>query len=213
MSEVPFDADAALEYSTELYKKRDKPTVEEYADATGLDDFEPVIEDEIARMFRVLLRLTKPKHILEIGMSIGFSTTTLAKVAKEYGGNVLSIEVNDEIIPVAEEAFKREGVADVVKVVHGDAKEILANMKDASYDLVFQDSSKRLYPVMLDDMIRVLKKGGLLLVDDTLFPVMHEGEWDESDEAIHRFNKAIAAGELESTILPIGEGLTVGVKL
>lgn len=213
MKGVPFDVDEALKYSTELYKKRDKPTVEEYAEATGLEDFEPVIEDEIARMFRVLLRLKKPKHILEIGMSIGFSTTTLAKVAKEYGGNVFSIEVNEEIIPVAEEAFRREGVADVIKVIHGDAREILTRMRDDSYDIVFQDSSKQLYPVMLDDMIRVLKRGGLLLVDDTLFPVIHDGEWSESDEAIDRFNEAVADGELESTILPIGEGLTVGVKL
>lgn len=213
MTEVPFDADAALEYSTGIYSDRDRPTVQEYAEATGLDEFEPVIEDEIARMFRVLLRLAKPKRILEIGMSIGFSTTTLAKVASEYGGRVTSIEMNEDIIPVAKEAFKREGVEEVIEVIHGDAEEVLKKLETESFDLVFQDSSKRLYPVMLDDMIRVLKKGGLILVDDTLFPVMHAGEWSVSDEAIDRFNRAVAARELESTILPIGEGLTIAVKL
>lgn len=213
MSEVPFDADEALAYSTELYREKDKPTVDEYAETTGMDDFEPVIEDEIGRMFRVLLRLTKPKRILEIGMSIGFSTATLAKVAKEYGGKVISIEMNEEIIPVAESAFEREGVEDVVEIIRGDAKEVLAKMKDESFDLVFQDSSKRLYPVMLADTIRVLKTGGLFLVDDTLFPVIHASQWNESDEAIDRFNKAVVSSQLESTILPIGEGLTVAVKL
>jgi predicted O-methyltransferase YrrM len=96
----------------------------------------------------------------------------------------------------------------------GDAIEVIQEMESDSFDVVFQDSTKRGYPVMLEDCIRVLRKGGLLLVDDTLFPVIRPPkDWSESDKAIDRFNRDLVELSVESTILPIGEGCTIAVKL
>ncbi|KXH75661.1 MAG: hypothetical protein AM326_08820 [Candidatus Thorarchaeota archaeon SMTZ-45] len=214
MSEVPFDCQKALDYVDEIYKETDRPRMQDYAEATGLESFEPVIEDEISRLFKLLLNLTKPKKILEIGMSIGFSTTVLALAAKRFGGTVTTIEIDESIVETARRGFEREGVSDIIEIVLGDAREIISKMDSETFDVVFQDSSKRLYPVMLEDCIRVLKKGGLFLIDDTLFPVIrHPDRWNESDRAIDKFNRNLLKLNTISTILPIGEGCTIAVKL
>ena len=214
MSEVPFDCQKAWDYIDEIYKDKDTPRLADYIKATGLDSFGPPIEDEMSRLFKLLLSLVRPRRVLEIGMSIGFSTTTLALAAKRFGGMVTTIEIDESMVEVARKAFEREGVSDNIEIIVGDAVDVLAEMKSETFDVVFQDSTKRGYPVMLEDCIRVLKKGGLFLVDDTLFPVIRlPNDWTESDKAIDEFNKALLKFDVESTILPIGEGCTIAVKL
>ncbi|MFW9804771.1 MAG: O-methyltransferase, partial [Candidatus Thorarchaeota archaeon] len=177
-------------------------------------EFEPVIEDEMAHLFKLLLKLTKPKKILEIGMSIGYSTTSMALAVKDHGGRVTALEINENIIPTAKKAFKHYNVDDIIDIRIGDASEIIKGFESESFDVVFQDASKRLYPVMLEDCVRVLKKGGLFLIDDTLFPVIREkSEWTDSYRAIHDFNKKILTSGVFSTLLPIGEGCTIAVKV
>lgn len=212
--EVYFDLGSALSYIADLYSAEDSPTVDDYVKFLGIDDFEPVIEDDIARLFKLLLKLTKPKSILEIGMSIGFSTTSMALAVKNHGGRITTLELNEAIVPQARKAFKHFGVDDIIDVKIGDASELIKTMKSESFDVVFQDSSKRLYPVMLKDCVRVLKKGGLFLIDDTLFPVMKErSEWRHSTKAIHEFNQRIISSGVFSALLPLGEGCTIAVKL
>jgi len=214
MSEVPFDCQKAWDYIDEIYKDTDTPRLKEYIEATGLDSFGPPIEDEMSRLFKLLLSLVRPRRILEIGMSIGFSTTTLALAAKRFDGTVTTIEIDESMVEVARKSFLREGVSDNIEIIVGDAIEVLAEMKSETFDVVFQDSTKRGYPVMLEDCIRVLKKGGLFLVDDTLFPVIRPpNDWTESDEAIDKFNRELLKLDVISTILPIGEGCTIAVKL
>ena len=214
MSEVPFNCQKAWDYIDDIYADVDKPRLKDYIKATGLDSFEPPVEDEMARLFKLLLNLSRPKKILGIGMSIGFSTTSLALAAKKYGGTVTTIEINESIVEAARKAFEREGVSDIIEIVVGDAKDVVDEMESETFDVVFQDASKRLYPVMLKDCIRILKKGGLLLVDDTLFPVIrNQNDWSESDRAIDQFNRELLKLDVISTILPIGEGCTIAVKL
>ena len=214
MTEVPFDCQNAWDYIEEIYKDTDRPKLEEYIKATGLVSFGPPIEDEMARLFSLLLNLVKPKRVLEIGMSIGFSTTHLALVAKRFGGTVTTIEIDESIVAAARRAFERVGVSGSIEIIIGDAKEVISEMDSESFDVVFQDSTKTLYPIMLEDCIRVLKPGGLFLVDDTLFPIIRPpSEWTEGDRAIDRFNRNLLNYYVESTILPIGEGCTIAVKL
>ncbi|TFF91543.1 O-methyltransferase [Candidatus Thorarchaeota archaeon] len=204
----------AVKYIEELYEEKTEPSLNEFIRLSGYEDFDPLIEDDIARLFRLLVALTRPKRILEIGTSIGFSGTILAKAAARWGGRVISLEIDAEVAKNAIKNFKREGIKDAIDIIIGDAEESIRDFDDESFDIVFQDSSKRLYPVMLDECLRVLKPGGLLLVDDTLLPVINAKEGlSESDEAIDRFNQEILKRKVVSTILPIGEGCTVAVKL
>jgi len=211
MSDVPFDCQKAWDYIDEIYKDKDKPRLQDYIKATGLDSFGPPIQDEVSRLFKILLNLSRPKKILEIGMSIGFSTTHLALVAKKFGGTVTTIEIDESIVEVAREAFKREGVSDIINIRVGDAVKVLAEMESDTFDVVFQDSHKPAYPAMLKDCIRILRKGGLFLVDDTLWPPIRPP--NESVKAIDKFNRDLLKLDVISTILPIGDGCTIAVKL
>ncbi len=203
----------AVQYIEDIYREKSSPSLDDFIRMSEYEDFDPLIEDDIARLFRLLVTLTRPKKILEIGTSIGFSTTVLAKAARKWGGHVISLEIDAEVAKNAIKNFKREGVKDAIDIVIGDATQTVREFEDESFDIVFQDSSKRMYPVMLEECLRVLKPGGLFLVDDTLFPVIvPEDEWSDSDRAIHRFNKALLEHGLVSTILPIGEGCTIAVK-
>jgi len=106
----------------------------------------------------------------------------------------------------------------------GDAREIIPRMQE-QFDLIFQDvGDKGLYPLLFDDCTRLLKTGGLLLAEDTLFPIREPPDGRTPEEIAHlkeeyvapiqKFNEMVAeCSFLESTILPIGDGLTVAVKL
>jgi predicted O-methyltransferase YrrM len=211
---LELDYKKSVEYIASVYDQKDNPKMADFEAKSSVNVYGPVIEDDIARLFKVFLHTIQPKKILEIGMSIGFSTTILAKVAKLYDGRVTTIELNPEAVPHARENFEREGVSDIIDIKIGNAIDILPTIPEGSYDAVFQDSSKRLYPVMLGDCLRILRKGGLFLVDDTLWPPMlPQADWDESKKGIHEFNRQLVLENVESTIVTIGEGCTIAVKL
>jgi predicted O-methyltransferase YrrM len=179
------DLEKANDYISEIYKETDLPAAEDYMAKSGLEG--PIIEDEIARLFKVLLKLMRPKRILEIGMNIGFSTASMALAVKEFGGRVTTIESDPDVVKFAKRSFERESVADSIEIIIGDAFEVLPEIESGSYDVVFQDSTKR--------GMRVL------------------GASNESNKGIDEFNRALLQHDLESTILPIGEGCTIAVKL
>jgi predicted O-methyltransferase YrrM len=174
----------------------------------------PIVENDVVRLFRVILALAKPKEILEIGMNVGFSTTHLALAAKEYGGKVTTIEYKPEVVEPAKKAFEREGVSDCIEILVGDASDLVPKIESESYDAIFQDSDKCLYETLLDDCVRILKPNGILLFDDSLFPVLRdESMWSVNDGCLDKFNRAVVSrNDLVSTILPIGEGFTIAIK-
>ncbi|MHA1961290.1 MAG: O-methyltransferase [Candidatus Thorarchaeota archaeon] len=208
------DRKKASEYIERIYLDHDDPKRLDYICRVSRNDFGSPITDDAARLFKTLIHLVKPKEILEIGTSIGFSTTSMALAARGYGGRITTLEIDSSWAEIAKQIFKREGVSDTIDVVVGDASDKIKNFDDESFDIVFQDSAKPLYPVMLKDCIRVLRKGGLFLVDNTLFPVrVPEEEWSDSLSKIHDFNNMLLKMPVQSTILPIGTGCTVAVKL
>ncbi len=203
-------------YIESLYEKS-KLTQKQYTEATELKDFAPVIDDDVARMLQVLITLVKPQKILEIGTSVGFSTVSMANAVKAYGGKITTIEIDPEVARQAVKNFEREGVTEQIEVRIGEARTIVSGMNE-EFDLIFQDvGDKKLYGEMLEDYLRVLKPGGLLLAEDTLFPVFDFdsalGDLTPMCESLDTFNKKIAAcPQFESTLLPIGDGLTVAIK-
>ncbi len=203
-------------YIESLYEKRNL-TQRQYIGNTELKNFGPVVDDDVARMLQVLIMVAKPGKILEIGTSIGFSTVMMAKAMKHYGGKIVTIELDPDIAGQAVKNFEREGVKEQIEVRTGDARTIISGMNE-EFDLIFQDvGDKSLYHEMLEDYSRLLKPGGLLLAEDTLFPVFDFGsgfgDWASICKSLDAFNKSIAGClQFESTLLPIGDGLTVAVK-
>ncbi|WP_167957988.1 O-methyltransferase [Anaerosporobacter faecicola] len=201
-------------YIEDLYKESGTLSQKSFIDKTEWKDFVPVIEDDVVRFLKIMLQVKKPMKILEIGTSIGFSATSMALIAKKYGGTITTIEFNPLAQKQAEKNFLRYGVDKTVQIMYGDACKILPQIADESFDLIFQDVENRLYPQLQQDCVRILKTGGIFIADDTLFPVMDLGEQlKDQVEPTNQFNHMIAnSSQLESTLLPIGDGVVIGIK-
>ncbi len=202
-------------YINELYEKKGVNR-EEYIESTELEKFGSVVDEDVSRALQVLFYLTRPQKVLEIGTSIGYSTVSMATIVKEYGGKITTIEYDKIVAEQAIKNFKRAGVVEIIEVKIGDAHEIIPQIEPDTFDMIFQDvGDKNLYPVLLEDCIRILKPDGLLLAEDTLFPVIDKFKRRHKElvESIHKFNEMVVDDpRLESTILSIGDGLTVAIK-
>ena len=201
-------------YIEALYKSKTSLQRRQFIETTGWTDFVPVVDNDAARFLRVILHMNHPKRILEIGTSIGFSATSMALVARRYGGSIFTVEFDSDVARQAQKNFKTAGVDDTVHVINGDATQVVPSFPDESFDMIFQDVDKRLYPTLLDECIRILKPGGILIGDDALFPVMNLDEkWSDQVSPMAEFNQRVASSpELDSTLLPIGDGMMLAIK-
>jgi predicted O-methyltransferase YrrM len=180
-------------YIESLYSARGSLKRKEFVNKTGWKDFVPVIDDDAARFLQLILQMKKPKNILEIGTSIGFSATSMALTAREYGGKITTVEFDKTAAEQAKRNFVRIGVDDTIQIKLGDARQIVPSFSDNSFDFIFQDVDKRLYPVLLKDCIRILKTDGIFIADDALFPVMGlDPKWNSLVEPMSEFNRLIA---------------------
>lgn len=189
--------------------------IEKYALQTQV----PVIRKSMQQLLRFLLVFAKPKSILEVGTAIGFSALLMREYAPE-GCQITTIEKYEKRIPVARENFARAGAEDTITLLEGDAAEILQTL-EGSYDMIFMDAAKGQYIHFLPDILRLLASGGLLVSDN----VLQDGDIIESRFAVTRRNRTIHSRmrdylyelthcpELETTILPVGDGVTLSVKV
>jgi predicted O-methyltransferase YrrM len=204
----------ASQYINALYENRGV-NKKKYVESTDLKKFGSIIDEDVSRMLQLIIQLTHPENILEIGTSIGYSTVSMAHAIKDYNGKIITIESDEVVARQAIKNFQERGLAEFIQVKIGDAEEIIPQIQE-KFDIIFQDvGDKKLYPILLDDCLRILKPGGLLLAEDTLFPVMFKSKEHEEDfiKPIHKFNENIANNpNLESTILSIGDGLTIAYK-
>ena len=188
--------------------------LEQYA----LQERVPGIRREMQSFIKMLLALQRPKRILEVGTAIGFSTLLMC----EYGPadvQITTIENYEKRIPLAKENFRKAGQESKITLLEGDATKILAGLS-GSYDLIFMDAAKGQYIHWLPDVIRLLKKGGVLLSDN----VLQDGNLIESHYIVERRDRTIYKRMreylyqlkhdplLETSILPLGDGVTVSVK-
>ena len=188
--------------------------LEHYARETGV----PIVRTEMQNFLKVMLKLKRPRAILEVGTAIGFSSLLM----KEYAPGdckITTIEKYEKRISIARENFKKAGITDEITLLEGDATEILAGLM-GSYDFIFMDAAKAQYIHFLPDILRLLSPGGLLISDN----VLQDGDIIESKYAITRRNRTIHTRmreylytlthteELTTSVLPLGDGVTVSVK-
>lgn len=189
--------------------------IEEYANKNRI----PVIPHETVVYFIWLLNQLKPKSILEVGTAIGFSAALMAEYMDE-DGHVTTIERNPTMYERAEHIFKELGIDNKVTLKKGQAVEILEELDDDSYDFIFMDSAKAKYYSFFPECFRVLEQGGVIAIDDVL-----QGGTILNDEAdvpkrvrkIHRklnefLDVVLDHPALDSTILPLGDGLLLITK-
>ncbi len=179
----------------------------------------PVAEPETARLLSVLTRLVRPKRILEVGCAIGYSAILMSESLAE-GGSILTLEYDPDMVRVARDNVKKAGLEDRINVVEADAKDYLSYIdEDECFDMIFLDGPKAHYLFMLDDAVRLLKPGGLLISDNVLFKGMTADDDHFARRKvtiIHRLRSYIdtlmAHPQLETAILSQGDGVTLSVK-
>ncbi|MXV05800.1 methyltransferase domain-containing protein [Xanthomonas sp. LMG 9002] len=161
------------------------------------------ITPETGELLAVLVRATGARRVLEIGTSNGYSTLWLAEAAAALGGSVVTVEHAAHKIALAQRSFARAGVEGCVDLVHADAGVWLADTGSAAFDLLFLDAERTLYCDWWPQLRRVLRPGGLLVVDNAL---SHAAEMAPFAALLH------ADAAFTCTTLPVGNGELLAVK-
>ena len=198
------------------------PAYLEELERFALDTDVPIIRKEMQSFLKTLLVMNKPRQILEVGTAIGFSALLMSEYMPE-GGHITTIEKYEKRIPLARENFQKNGKAEQITLLEGDATEILAAMAEREaqqFDLIFMDAAKGQYIHFMPDVLRLLKTGGVLLSDN----VLQDGDVIESRYAVTRRNRTIHTRMrkylyelknnelLQTSIIPLGDGIALSVK-
>ena len=178
----------------------------------------PVIPHETVVFLKFLLGQLQPERILEIGAAIGFSSSVMATTIGE-NAHVSTIDRFDVMIEKAKKNYERLGLTDKVTLLEGQAADILPELS-GPYDFIFMDSAKSKYIEFLPECLRLLRKGGVLMVDDIFQGgtiLLPDEEIPRGKRAIHRkLNEFLRVvmdhPDLTSTILPLGDGVILMTK-
>ena len=181
-------------------------------------DLVPVIRREMQSFLKVLLAIHRPLRVLEVGTAVGFSALLFCEYGPE-NMQVTTIEKYEKRIPIARENFRRAGRENQITLLEGDAADILKELQE-SYDLIFMDAAKGQYIHFLDDVLRLMKPGSVLVSDN----VLQGGDIIESHYAVERRNRTIYKrmreylyelkhnDKLLTSVIPLGDGVTVSVR-
>lgn len=215
MSEITYDY--VREYLQAIQKDDDEllRCINQYA----VENYVPIIKHEVKQFLEVILTMHKPKHILEIGTAIGYSSILMSKyLASE--GTITTLERSEDMITQAEKNIHLAQKESVITILKGDAEEILPTL-EGPYDFIFMDAAKGQYLTFLPYCLKLLKVGGLLISDN----VLQDGTIAKSRWSIPRRQRTIHQRmrnylwelghnpALKTATLPIADGITLSYKL
>lgn len=179
----------------------------------------PIAEPETARLISVITKLVRPAKILEVGCAIGYSAMIMSESLAE-GGHITTLEYDPKMVELARKNIARAGLDSKITVIEADAKDYISYLEDSeTYDIVFLDGPKAHYLFMLDDAVRLLKKGGLLISDNILFKGMTADDNHFARRKVTIINRLreyidtlMTHPQLHTSILSQGDGVTLSVK-
>lgn len=194
----------------------------ESMEARAIEDGVPIIRRSSQSLLKFLLESHKPKRILEVGAAVGFSAIFMAT----YGPgdvHITTIENYEKRIVKAHENIASAGMADKITLIEADALKTLTELSEDDsnvYDMIFVDAAKAQYINYLPYVKKMLVQGGILVSDNVLF----DGDIVQSRYAVRRRDRTIHArmreylrtlcddADMVTTVLPIGDGMTLSVK-
>ena len=189
--------------------------MEEYA----AENFVPIVRKETASLLKTLVAMYRPRHILEVGTAIGFSSLRMSENLIPEG-RITTIEKFEKRIPIARENFRRAGMEDRITLLEGDATDILREL-EGPYDFIFMDAAKGQYLAWLPEVTRLLAVGGVLVTDN----ILQDGTLLESRYAVTRRDRTIHGRmreylyelkhreDYQTSVVPIGDGVSISVRL
>lgn len=195
-----------------LLPKRDKLLL-------NLEDFArehhvSIVEPEVGQLLNLLVNITKPKKILEIGTAIGYSTIWMARALDE-DGQITTVELLPQRFQLAKENFQKAQVAEKISGINGDAKEIVYQLNEV-YDFIFLDAAKGQYPEFLNLTKKILKPGGLLVADNVLlngWVIDLKYPERRKKTMVYRMKSFLEelkeSSEFVTSIIPLGDGVAL----
>ena len=167
------------------------------------------------RLLKMLVQMARPKNILEVGTFSGYSAICMAEGLEE-GGTVWTYEINDEQEDFTRPWIEASPVADKIKFLIGDAN-VEAPKLGVVFDMAFIDGDKRTYLQTYENVLPLMRQGGFILADNTLWDghVVDESySHDHQTQGIKAFNDFVATDpRVERVIVPLRDGLTIIRKL
>jgi predicted O-methyltransferase YrrM len=205
-----------LQREQEVYLERLLPPrdalLREMEELAGREDI-PISDPEIGRLLGILARVTGARRILEVGTAIGYGAICLAKGAPE--ARVLTIDKDPERLATARGFLERAGVAGRVELIEGAALDVLPGLQ-GPFDLAYVDAVKTEYRRYLDLILPNLRVGGVIALDNLLWKgrvAVPPDDEDREADALRAFNGYLMSHpQLQSVVLPFGDGLGVATK-
>lgn len=190
-------------------------------EAVCIRDSIPIIRPSMQSILKVLIGIKSPGSILEVGTATGFSAILMASCTPDES-RITTIEKYEKRIPLARKNIAGSGYKDKIKLIEGDAALVLKDLvsEGLKYDMIFMDAAKGQYLNFLEDTLDLLEVGGILVSDN----VLQEGDIIQSRFAVTRRNRTIHSrmreylyrlthdDRLETTVLPVGDGVTVSIR-
>lgn len=187
--------------------------LEKYA----LENSVPIINWNAAELLEQLISIHKPKRVLELGTAIGYSAIRMASRLEE-NSFIDTIELSKHSVPIATENIQKAGFDKQIKIHFGAAEKVMDELLPG-YDFIFLDVDKKDYEQLFYKALALLKIGGVIFVDNLLWQGYAAKEevpekYKVSSEQIRKFNLLFKSEEtLQTTILPVGDGVGIGVKI
>jgi predicted O-methyltransferase YrrM len=173
------------------------------------------IAPEQGQFMQMLVRLSGARRAIEVGVFTGYSSLAVM-LAMPPDGRLLALDVSEEYTSIARRHWQAAGVADRIELVIAPAKDTLDARLAAGeadrYDFAFIDADKTGYLAYYERLMKLLRPGGLIVVDNTLWSgrVANPGERDADTVALREFNDVLHKDpRIELTLLPVGDGLTL----
>lgn len=179
----------------------------------GRDNKIPILLDDSLEFISNILKEIRPNRVLEIGTAIGFSSICFSKYLAE-GGRIDTIEIEPLRVEQALENIKRVGVEEKIRVLEGDALDILPYLNE-KYDVIFIDASKGKYVEFFEHALRLCKVGGYIIADNVLYKGMVMSDYNRHKQrtAVNKLREFIDIvmenKNLDSSLHDIGDGLMI----
>ncbi|MCM1130754.1 MAG: O-methyltransferase [Roseburia sp.] len=178
----------------------------------------PIIVDEGLALLEQIIRIARPKHILEIGTAIGYSATRMARVC---GSQITTIERNHEMVEIAKDTIQRSGFEQQICLIECDALEAFELVRDMSFDLIFIDAAKAQYQKFFELYTPLLTSYGIVVSDNMSFHgLVNTDDYEAQSRSVRGLIRKLAKyqeyllrnSNYDTSIFELGDGVAISVK-